>query len=61
MYDTVRAQIADQMRGAPVIDFITSDKDPESGEEATPAPRKKAHRECFYRRTQEYQAKNGVG
>ena len=40
--DAVRAQVANQMRGVPVMDFITSDGDPESGEEATPAPSKKA-------------------
>ena len=40
--DAVRAQVANHMRGAPMMDFITSDEDPESGEKATTAPRKKA-------------------
>ena len=58
--DPVRAQVADWMRRAPVIDFIISDEDPELGEEATPAPRKKANQEYFCRTKQEHRIKNGV-
>ena len=59
--DAAMAQIANRLRGAPVIDFMTANEDPELEEEATPAPRKEAHQECFCCRKQEDHAKNGGG
>ena len=59
--DAVRAQIANRVRRAPMVDFITSDEDPNLGEEATPAPRKKAREECFCHRKQEDQVTHEVG
>ena len=40
--DALRVKVAKWMRGAPIIDLVTLDKDSDLGEETIPVPNKKA-------------------